>query len=298
MTSKIQYLSKKQLIRPPKYVVDGIQYETMMGSVAYGVSTDYSDIDIYGFCIPPKHIIFPHVEGYIQGFGKKPEAFDQYQEHHIKDVDSEKEYDFSIYNIVRYFQLLMENNPNIIDSIYTPLFCVQHSTRIGNMVRENRDLFLHKGSWYKFKGYAYSQLHKLKNKNPEGKRKNVVEKFGYDVKFGYHIVRLLYEAEMIMEEGTIDLQKHKEHLKAIRRGDVSEDELKRWASEKETHLEKIYQSSKLQHSPDEKKIKQLLVDCLEEYFGSLKAEYQNPDQAIKALRDIESIIEKNKDLLK
>lgn len=298
MTSKIQYLAKKQLIRPPKYVVDGIQYETMMGSVAYGVSTDYSDLDVYGFCIPPKHIIFPHVNGFIQGFGAKPEAFEQYQQHHVLDKDSGKEYDFSIYNIVRYFQLCMENNPNMIDSLYTPQFCVQHSTRIGNMVREHRDLFLHKGSWYKYKGYAYSQLHKLKNKAPEGKRKELVDKFGYDVKFGYHVVRLLLEAEMILEEGTLDLQRHNEHLKAIRRGDVSEEDLRKWASDKEAQLEKVYHSSKLQHSPDEDKIKQLLLDCLEEYFGSLKLEYQHPEQAIKALRDIELVLEKNKDLLK
>jgi predicted nucleotidyltransferase len=298
MTSKIQYLAKKQLIRPPKYVVDGIQYETMMGSVAYGVSTDYSDLDVYGFCIPPKHIIFPHVNGFIQGFGTKPEVFEQYQQHHILDKDSGKEYDFSIYNIVRYFQLCMENNPNMVDSLYTPQFCVQHSTRIGNMVREHRDLFLHKGSWYKYKGYAYSQLHKLKNKAPEGKRKELVDKFGYDVKFGYHVVRLLLEAQMILEEGTLDLQRHNEHLKAIRRGDVSEEDLRKWASDKESQLEKVYHSSKLQHSPDEEKIKQLLLDCLEEYFGSLKLEYQHPEQAIKALRDIELVLEKNKDLLK
>ncbi len=298
MTSKIQYLAKKQLIRPPKYVVDGIQYETMMGSVAYGVSTDYSDLDVYGFCIPPKHIIFPHVNGFIQGFGTKPEVFEQYQQHHILDKDSGKEYDFSIYNIVRYFQLCLENNPNMVDSLYTPQFCVQHSTRIGNMVREHRDLFLHKGSWYKYKGYAYSQLHKLKNKAPEGKRKELVDKFGYDVKFGYHVVRLLLEAQMILEEGTLDLQRHNEHLKAIRRGDVSEEDLRKWASDKESQLEKVYHSSKLQHSPDEEKIKQLLLNCLEEYFGSLKLEYQHPEQAIKALRDIELVLEKNKDLLK
>ena len=29
---------------------------------------------------------------------------------------------------------------------------------VGNLVREKRKLFLHKGAWPKFKGYAYSQL--------------------------------------------------------------------------------------------------------------------------------------------
>ena len=33
--------------------------------------------------------------------------------------------------------------------------------------------------------------------------------------------------------------------------------------EKEKTLEKVYAESKLQHSPDEAKIKKLLLDCLE-----------------------------------
>ncbi len=73
-------------------------------------------------------------------------------------------YDVQIYNIVKYFQLCMENNPNMIDSMFTPTNCVLHSTKVGNMVRERRRIFLHKGAWHTFKGYAYSQLHKMSNK--------------------------------------------------------------------------------------------------------------------------------------
>ena len=29
---------------------------------------------------------------------------------------------------------------------------------VGNLVRENRKCFLHKGSWLQFKGHPYSQL--------------------------------------------------------------------------------------------------------------------------------------------
>lgn len=135
-----------------------------MGSYAYGVSSDNSDVDVYGFSIPPKGIIFPHLDGYISGFGHKPEIFEQYQQHHIKDVGAKKEYDLSIYNIVKYFNLVMENNPNCIDSLFTPRNCVLHSTEVGEMVRNDRKIFLHKGSWHKFKGYAYSSISKVKDK--------------------------------------------------------------------------------------------------------------------------------------
>lgn len=297
MSSRVGILYEKRLITPPKWLPTSVQYETMMGSVAYGVSTDHSDVDVYGFCIPRKDIIFPHLAGVIKGFGQQGEKFDQFQQHHIKDRDNNKEYDLSIYNIVKYFQLCMENNPNVIDSLYTPRFCVLHSTKIGEIVRENRDLFLHKGSWFKFKGYAYSQLHKLKNKKPKGKRLKRVEKYGYDTKFAYHTVRLLDEAEQILKDHTINLQRNKEHLKAIRRGDISEEDILKWSHEKEAALEKAYEESTLRHSPDEKAIKRLLLNCLEEHYGDLSKVVVEPDQAMYALREISKVLEKNRGLL-
>ena len=60
-------------------------------------------------------------------------------------------YDLTIYGIIKFFNLAMHNNPNIIDSLFTPVNCVLHSTRVGDIVRENRKLFLHKGAWSKFK---------------------------------------------------------------------------------------------------------------------------------------------------
>src|SRR5262249_23542940 len=114
------------LIAPPSFVPANIHYETIMGSEAYGVSSGDSDKDVYGFCIPPKSYLFPHLAGEIEGFGRQKKRFEQYQQHHIEDKESGKVYDLSIYSIAKYFQLCMENNPNMIDSLYTPDFCVLH----------------------------------------------------------------------------------------------------------------------------------------------------------------------------
>jgi len=271
MSSKVKYLFDKKLIGKnsiPKDVLEGIQYETITGSVAYGVSSDTSDMDIIGFCIPAKNVIFPHLKGEIQGFGRQKKKFEQFQKHHIKD--GTQGYDVTIYNIVKYFSLCMENNPNMIDSLYTPERCVLHSTKISEMVRTNRDIFLHKGAWFKFKGYSFSQMHKMDIKNPVGKRKEIVDKYGYDLKFAYHIVRLLLEVEQILIDHTLDLTRNRELLKSIRRGDWKANEIKEWFYEKEKSLEKIYTESSLRHSPDEESIKQLLLDCLEEYYGTLE----------------------------
>lgn len=160
MSSVVKDLTDIGLIKPDRFIPDNVIYETIMGSVAYGVSGDTSDMDVYGVCIPSKEIIFPHLAGHIHGFGRERKEFHQFQQVGIKTQD--KVYDLSIYNIVKYFQLCLENNPNMIDSLFTPHFCVLHITSVGGMMRDARRMFLHKGAWHKFKGYAYSQLHKMK----------------------------------------------------------------------------------------------------------------------------------------
>jgi len=293
MGSTVKRLEEKQLVRPPSWMADCIQYETLMGSVAYGVSSDSSDNDLYGFCIPPKDIVFPHMAGDIQGFGRQKKRFDQFQKHHIHDEDAAgghgKDWDVSIYNIVRFFQLVMDNNPNMVDALFTPRNCVIHSTPIAEMVRDRRKIFLHKGCWHKFKGYAFSQLAKMKSQHREGKRAAIVEKFGYDVKFAYHVVRLLDEVEQILTLGDLDITRAREHMKAIRRGDVSREDVERFFTEKEHQLESVYQNSTIPYKPEEARIKQLLLDCLEQHYGTLGEAIVNKGAHLEALRRIEEI---------
>jgi hypothetical protein len=84
MSSKTQYLVNQKLIQPPKWLVDNVCYEVITGSKAYGVSEDNSDMDIYGWCIPLKHDIFPHLQGLIPGFDNI-QNFEQFQQHGIYD---------------------------------------------------------------------------------------------------------------------------------------------------------------------------------------------------------------------
>ena len=290
MGSIIDRLCKQQLINPPSFLKNNVHYEVVMGSVAYGVSSDTSDLDIYGFCIPPKHIIFPHLNGEIFGFGTQTERFEQYQQHHVKDSSARKEYDLTIYNIVKYFQLCMQNNPNMIDSLFIPRRCILHSTQVGEHVRENRKLFLHRGSWHKFKGYSYSQVHKMKIKNPEpgSTRFEMVQKYGFDCKFAYHVVRLLNEVEQILTEHDLDLQRNREQLKSIRNGEWTEEQIIKYFEDKEKQLEKVYSESSLQYGPDENKIKNILLECLEMHYGSIEnIKPTNKDDINKMLNQVE-----------
>ena len=63
--STLQRLAGRGLIRPPRWLPGNVQYETIMGSVAYGVSSDSSDLDVYGWAIPMKEDIFPHLGPWV-----------------------------------------------------------------------------------------------------------------------------------------------------------------------------------------------------------------------------------------
>lgn len=265
----VHSLCDKNLITPPQWMADNIHYLTYMGSVAYGVATESSDNDLYGFCIPPKEQIFPHLAGEIPGFGTPKNRFEQYQQNHIVDQQG-KEYDIAIYSIVKYFQLCMQNNPNMIDSLFTPNDCVRHITKVGLLVRDHRRMFLHKGSWQKFRGYAYAQLNKMNGKTENSKRYEMIQLYGYDLKFAYHVIRLICEVEQILTTGDIDLRRDAELLKSIRRGEWTEERVRTWFSDKEKSLESLYtESTAVPYKPDEEAIKQLLLDCLEDHYGSL-----------------------------
>jgi uncharacterized protein len=289
-----EVINDRTLCQPPKWLPQNVHYCVITGSVSYGVSSDTSDMDVVGFCIPPKEDIFPHLRGEIPGFGNQKQRFDVWQQHHILDKRYNQEYDFTIYSIVKFFQLAMENNPNIVDILFTPQRCVLYSSEVGQMVRDNRKLFLHKGSYHKFRGYAYSMLHKIgtKSNSSNPKRAKDIETYGIDTKFSYHLVRLALEGEQILLEHDLDLERNREVLKSIRRGEWSEEKLRNWFNEKENHLEELYNKSNLKHSADEEEIKGLLLNCLEHHYGSLDKAIKREVPVEKLISEIQAVINK------
>jgi len=82
-------------VRPPSWLGDNLCYETMMGTYLPRI---------------PCSLVFPHRAGEIFGFGAQIKRFESWQEHHVAALG--KSWDFSIFGIVKFFQLAMENNPN------------------------------------------------------------------------------------------------------------------------------------------------------------------------------------------
>lgn len=277
-------LERNDLLRGVRPFIIDTNYEVIMGSSAYGVSNNTSDIDVYGMYIPPIDYIFPESAGYIRGFGPQPNfnKVDNFQRHHIKCEN--KEYDLTLYSIIRYFDLCMDNNPNMIDSLFVPQRCIIHIDTVGDIMRENRRLFLHKGIQKKLLGYAFGQFKKIRSQTREGGRAASVKEFGYDVKNAYHVVRLVQQAEMVMTTHDLDLELNRELLKSVRRGEWTLERLESWFEQRQRDLEMLYVSSDLRLAPDVDTIKSLLMQCLEAKFGSLDA-YFNSEGSDKVAQD-------------
>ena len=352
MSCKIKFLEKLGLANPPKWLTDNVIYEAITGSMAYGFSIDNSDQDLYSICVPPKRIIFPHTENVVVGFDKNNERFNQFQKHNIYRADNKQNYDITCYNIVDYCRLLMENNPNIIDSIFVPGNCITHQTPAGTILRDNRRLFLHKGCYHKYIGYAFSQMHKCQNVSHkkyiqdirkfeqeheiphfidkayleeeitlrnlgkpltkylgnlsheelltyerlwenglnETKRFYLQKRYNSDVKNLSHVVRLLDFGEQILTNGDLDVQRPMEKCKAIRRGEVSAEEIKSQFVEKEKHLTKLYQDSKIPHRPNEKKLKSVMLSAIEEHWGTLDGAIENRGKYEELVRNIQELV--------
>lgn len=223
-------------------------YEVLMGSHAYGVDTEKSDIDVYSFVIPPEKFLFPNRYGYIQGFGK-PEEFEQYQQHHIDYA--KKEYDIVIYNISKYCYLCYKNNPNLIDSLFVPDSCIINITQAGRYIRSKRHIFLSKQCYHTFCGYSRSQLKK-------GKEKSL-----------YHSYRLYSEGIEILKTANLNLQNKErvETMKDIRSGNFSSLQILNIIEDSKKELDSVFKNSNLPDEPDFSALNKILYKAI--FFGKL-----------------------------
>jgi predicted nucleotidyltransferase len=129
-----------------QYILDNTIFLTRAGSHAYGTSTPESDEDYRGVAIVPD-------KAYYFGTGMK--SFSQ--------MDKGFQDDRVIYDIRKFVSLAVQNNPNIIELLFVDnRFVLQSSTYWEKLV-ENRQKFLSKACRYRFGGYAFAQLKRIKN---------------------------------------------------------------------------------------------------------------------------------------
>lgn len=211
---------------------------TKHGSHAYGTNTPDSDLDIRGFCIPPKE--------YFLGYNNK---FEQFQ--HQNDT-----HDIVIYDIRKFFKLAADCNPNIIEILFTDPKDHIVVTQVGKKVLKHRELFLSAKAFYTFGGFAFQQLQKIKTKQ--------AATGAFDTKDAMHLVRLMRVGKELLETGEVHVKRIYDHeeLLAIRQGKWTYDEVISWASRANNELLDLAAKTKLPKQADHAKLDKLLVDIV------------------------------------
>ncbi len=224
------------------------------GSVAHGtyVPNDdpYSidDKDLIGICIPDDE----HYTG-LRQFGSRGTQEIQ--------VDP---WDVVIYEHRKALRLLAKGNPNMLAMLWAPTEFTTYYTAAGEALLANRDLFATKAAFPAFRGYAQSELRKLKKNIYHGymgeKRKALVDKFGYDVKNASHLIRILRQGISFMQTGELEVYRSDaDELMAIKQGDYTFEGVTQMAKQLDIELESAGTLSRLPDAPDWDAINKLAV---------------------------------------
>ena len=151
-------------------VEDNILFVTLHGSHAYGMAREGSDIDIKGVLIPPKSYFLGFSDKFSQFEGELPRNYSVGTSTFVEKIEDmvgrkvalDEKMDSAIYGIQKFFKLASDNNPNIVEVLFTDPGHHIISTPLWEKILENRDLFLSTRAKFSFSGYAFSQLKRIK----------------------------------------------------------------------------------------------------------------------------------------
>ncbi len=127
--------------------------EIKVGSHLYGTNTPKSDEDFSGVFLPTKEFIF--------GFRKVEEVNLSITDKDEAGKNTEHAVDRKLYEFRKFVKLALDNNPNIIEQVFVNEANIVYINEVGRALLAKRHRFPHKGLLQKFKGYAFSQKHKM-----------------------------------------------------------------------------------------------------------------------------------------
>ena len=246
-------------LRPLEPYPDGLMFLGWRGSVAHGTyqpptePTAVDDIDVIGVVVAP-------IEFYL--------GLREWGSRGTKEVQKQH-CDAVYYDIRKFISLLMQGNPNVLCTLWLPDELIIKSEWQWDSLRLYRHLFVGRHVFNAFYGYAQAQLKKMFA--TEGvfagymgdKRKQLVQKHGYDTKNASHLIRLLRMGIEFITDGTLTVVRpDAEELLAIKRGEwplaaVREESERLFVAFKEADTK-----SQLPLEPQRDEIEKWLVEIL------------------------------------
>lgn len=215
----------------------------LAGSHVHGLNTEASDRDEEAIVIEPLTQAW--------GIGEPWED----------TVRESPEIDVKYFSLRKWVRMAAKGNPNFLLMLFAPESHVLKIDPLGRQLREMRQLFLSRQSIKSHLGYMQGQRNRLVNHQREfgagggrGKpRTELIEKFGYDTKFGMHLIRLGHQGLELARDGRITLPIEDDtriRLLKVRAGNVDLDFVLNWADLLEKEMKAAFDSSPLPEHPD------------------------------------------------
>jgi predicted nucleotidyltransferase len=209
-----------------------VAYECVIGSQAYGLADDDSDVDVRGTFVAPPDLLWS-----LKG---APE--------YLERGATEAAY----WELARFCVLALKANPNALECLHTPL--VLRVSAVGEELLELRTAFLSRLVHQTYNGYVLSQFKKLeRDLRTRGEPR---------WKHAMHLIRLLLAGISTLRQGTVavDVGEHRERLLAVKRGDVSWDEVEAWRLSLHVEFDAALAGSPLPELPDFERVDRFVID--------------------------------------
>jgi uncharacterized protein len=192
---------------------------TVVGSGVHGIAiAGTDDHDEMGVFIEPADRVIgvlPPVDHYV--FRTQPEGA----------RSGPGDTDLVMYSLRRYLRLAINGNPTVLLPLYAPRDAVLIETPLGAELRALAPSLLSRRAVHRFLGYLDGQLQRLLGQGKRGlpNRPELVEKYGYDVKYAAHALRLAFQGLEILRDGRLTLPMpgpERERVLRVKRGDVAD----------------------------------------------------------------------------
>lgn len=210
---------------------DSIIYRCVVGSKAFGLDDENSDIDRRG-------IYLPSAEAHWSMFGV-PEQ--------IESKDTEECY----WELRKFLMLALKANPNILECLFTPL--VEYADRLAEELLSIRRIFLSKLVYQTYNGYVMSQFKKLE----ADLRTTGAIKW----KHAMHLIRLLLQGIEILREADliVCVADNREKLLSIKLGELDWQEINEWRVNLHREFDEAFARTDLPENPDYKRANEFLI---------------------------------------
>lgn len=208
-----------------------IIYSCVVGSRAYGLDNEESDIDLRGIFLPPADV-------HWSLFGA-PEQLES---------DENQE---CYWEIQKAITLALKANPTLLETLYSPL--VEHATPLAKELLEIRSIFLSRLIYGTYNGYVMSQFKKL-----EGDWRN---HGGIRWKHAMHLIRLLLSGITALRDGYVPVrvEQERDRLLAIRHGETPWEEVDLWRLDLHRRFEEAAHHTRLPEQPDYERANAFLI---------------------------------------